>query len=294
MTGRPPKWTPSPSGSSSPAAPPAGARAPPSSCSKSSRGLHANRFRLSRRVTRSAGRRLRSRGAVRLHFAIQNPPTRCMGQQTDEFHASAFPLFLLTAEGNDPIAPAGARPRPCERFSCSQPRRRGWPSNAQESTCPRYGSTLGLAKVFFPTRPSRAPLFFKFTTLEYLVVVGAICANRVDHSYLTPNLHNTEPEWRQRALGEGIVQHGPSRVEHQFPNQSHCKKRRPFGVLPTRDVSAAKCSRRMLLPRRRFFAPSIFDVPLFAGLAMSCAIGTSFPESRWRVQCSKSGLFPTR
>ena len=146
-------------------------------------------------------------------------------------------------------------------------------------------SPLGLRK---------APLFFQFTTLEYLVVVGAICANRVDHSYLTPNLHNTEPEWRQRALGEGIVQHGPSRVEHQFPNQSHCKKRRPFGVLPTRDVSAAKCSRRMLLPRRRFFAPSIFDVPLFDGLAMSCAIGTSFPESRWRVQCSKSGLFSTR
>ena len=157
-------------------------------------------------------------------------------------------------------------------------------------TDPRWGSR----RLSSPLGLRKAPLFFQFTTLEYLVVVGAICANRVDHSYLTPNLHNTEPEWRQRALGEGIVQHGPSRVEHQFPNQSHCKKRRPFGVLPTRDVSAAKCSRRMILPRRRFFAPSIFDVPLFAGLAMSCAIGTSFPESRWRVQCSKSGLFPTR
>ena len=194
MTGRPPKWTPSPWGSSSPAAPPpagAHARAPPPSCSKSSRGRHANRFRLSRRVTRSAGRRLRPRRAVRLHFAIQiRPPARCMGQQSDEFHASAFPLFLLTAEGNDPIAPAGARPRPCGRFLCSQPRRRGWPSNAQESTCPRYGSTLGLAKVVLPTRPSRAPLFFKFTTLEYPVAgarfVQIVSTTRTSHrTYIT-------------------------------------------------------------------------------------------------------------
>ena len=88
-------------------------------------------------------------------------------------------------------------------------------------TDPRWGSR----RLSSPLGLRKAPLFFQFTTLEYLVVVGAICANRVDHSYLTPNLHNTEPEWRQRALGEGIVQHGPSRVEHQFPNQSHCKKK---------------------------------------------------------------------
>ena len=100
--------------------------------------------------------------------------------------------------------------------------RRGWSSYAQESTCPRYGSTLGIAQVAFPTctRPSRAPLFFKFTTLEYLVVgarfVQIVSTTRTSHrTYIT----------QSRSGGsEGIVQLGPSRVEHQIPYQSRCKK----------------------------------------------------------------------
>ena len=120
--------------------------------------------------------------------------------------------------------------------------------------------------------------------------VQIVSTTRTSHrTYITQSRSGGSELWAKESS---------STVRHALNTNSRiratAKKRRPFGVLPTRDVSAAKCSRRMLLPRRRFFAPSIFDVPLFDGLAMSCAIGTSFPESRWRVQCSKSGLFPTR
>ena len=106
MTGRPPKWTPSPWGSSSPAAPPpagAHARAPPPSCSKSSRGRHANRFRLSRRVTRPAGR------------SLSPPPPAPPSDFTLQFK-SAHPL---AAWANSPTSSTQAR------FRSSSSRQRG-------------------------------------------------------------------------------------------------------------------------------------------------------------------------
>ena len=112
MTARP-RWTPSPSGSSSWAAPAAVPR------SKSSRDRHANRFRppvrSSRRVTRPAGRRPRPRRQFQIQSRPRQRPTANV--RLIPLHASVFSSFL-PSRGSTSIRPRpSVRPTPTVRVS---------------------------------------------------------------------------------------------------------------------------------------------------------------------------------